>query len=521
MPDIRPSQSSWEVVDTLKRVWDVRVNYVPIRIAIGRSLLSGDTPNPSAANTDGRAIDMQQILSAGESDYAPLFRALITQRHKQVLSDDEFLQLLKAHIDHGFDLIREDSKTFKNSDDWVDYLIELTQTGLDQRKQEALPQPEIVASFSGLLTLTLGEDAKTGEPVTVEFNRRTNNYLAVAGKPGSGKTQFVKDLLVQLRRQSDYQVNFIFFDYSKGDVADDDKFIKATRAEVIKLPDASLPINPFSRVNVGSEMAIKMAAQEFSDTVRDIERNMGAVQGQFLYDAILTAFDVARGETLPYPDFHEVRKEVDYAYFNNNRKPDTLSEVIRQITDFQIFGKAKNKELWKTLTDKTVVVDLHGLTVLRELTVCLVLDAIHRELMAMPDSEVINGARAMRTIIVIDEAHHYLKDKKRNRILQRLIREIRSKGASVFLLSQSPDDYDQNEFNFAEMLEFIFVLQSSANASKFLQSALGITAQRAKPLLAEVANLKSGDAITKSFDETKREGFSHLKLRQFWRDFKK
>lgn len=65
MPDIRPSQSSWEIVDTLKRVWDVRVNYVPIRVAIGRSLLSGDTPDPAQYTDDGkRAIDTQQILSA-------------------------------------------------------------------------------------------------------------------------------------------------------------------------------------------------------------------------------------------------------------------------------------------------------------------------------------------------------------------------------------------------------------------------------------------------------------------------
>lgn len=405
-------------------------------------------------------------------------------------------------------------------DDWVDYLIELTQTGLDQRKLEALPTPQVVASFSGLLTLSLGEDAKTGESVQVEFNRRTNNYLAVAGKPGSGKTQFVKDILAQLRQQSDYNVSFIFFDYSKGDVADDERFVEATRAEIIKLPEENLPLNPFSRVNVGSEMAIKMAAQEFSDTVRDIERNMGAKQGQLLYDAILTAFEVARGESPPFPDFYEVRKELDYAYFNGNRQPDTLSEVIRQLTDFRIFGQAKEPSLWKSLSDKTVIVDLHGLTVLRELTVCLVLDAIHRELMAMPDTEVIDGARAMRTIIVIDEAHHYLRDKKRNRILQRLIREIRSKGASVFMLSQSPDDYEQSEFDFAEMLEFVFVLNSSANATKFLQKSLGVTTQRAKTLISEVANLKTGEGITKAFDEEKPGGYSHLKLRQFWRDFR-
>jgi len=157
-------------------------------------------------------------------------------------------------------------------------------------------------------------------------------------------------------------------------------------------------------------------------------------------------------------------------------------------------------ELWHTLSDRTVIVDLHGLTVLRELTVCLVLSAMHRELMAMPDTEVVNGARAMRTVIVVDEAHHYLRDKKRSRVLQRLIREIRSKGASVFLLSQSPDDYETDEFNFAELLEFVFILQSSASANKFLQSALGITAQRARALVAEVGNLTSGQGITKSFE---------------------
>lgn len=71
MPDIKPSISSWETVDTLKRVWDMRVNYVPIRIAIGRSLLSGDLPSPDNYLSDGRAIDTQQIFS-GEEPTTPL-----------------------------------------------------------------------------------------------------------------------------------------------------------------------------------------------------------------------------------------------------------------------------------------------------------------------------------------------------------------------------------------------------------------------------------------------------------------
>lgn len=524
MPDIRPAQASWDLIDTLRRNWDMRVNYVPIRIAIGRSLLSGDVIKAEDYPDDNkRAIDTQQIFGGGGADYASLFRALIVQRHGCSVGDDEFLPLLKAHVDHGFNLIRGDAETFRSSDDWVDYLIELTESGLEQRKREDAPNVEATAAFDGVLRLELGTDARSSEGVTVEFNRRTNNYLAVTGKPGSGKTQFVKDLLVQLRRNSDYKLNFVFFDYAKGDVAGDTKFIEAARAETIGLPHESLPVNPFSRVDVDSEMQVRLAAQEFSDTVRDIERGMGATQGQLLYDAITAAFADARNRTPPYPDFYRVRGELETLYRNANRKPDTLSEVLRQLTDFQLFARADAKDVWGTISSRTVVVDLHELTVLRELTVCLILTALHRELMRMPDTIVTDGARAMRTVIVIDEAHHFLKDKKRSRVLQRLIREIRSKGASVFLLSQSPDDYATEEFDFAELLEFVFVLQSSASsANKFLQSALGVSPQRARTLVAEINNLASGQGFTKQFDSShdgKRDAVAQLNLRQFWRDW--
>ncbi len=188
------------------------------------------------------------------------------------------------------------------------------------------------------------------------------------------------------------------------------------------------------------------------------------------------------------------------------------------MTDFQIFATAREKSAWANLTDKTVIVDLHGLTVLRELTVCLVLTSLYRELMAMPDSNVADGVHEMRTIIVIDEAHHFLKDKRRNAILERLIREIRSKGASVFLMSQSPDDYNQDDFDFTELLEFIFLLQSNAGATKFLQNAFGVSAPEAKKLSAEVSNLPTANAIGKSYDKKVKDKINRLRVRQFWRE---
>ncbi len=502
------------MIDTLKRVWNFRVNYAPIRLAIGRSLLSGDVPDFELRGEDGRAIDTQQIFSGGGTHYTPLFRALIVQRHNRVLSDDEFLHLLKAHVDHGFALIKNDTSGFKSEDDYVDYLVELTRKGLEQRTEESAPMIETTPAFGGLLNLQIGWENDAS--VSVEFNRRTNNYLAVTGKPGSGKTQFVKDLLAQIRRQSDYAVNFIFFDYAKGDVADDADFIEATKAEVVRLPDESLPINPFARVNVNSETAVKVAAQEFADLMESVEKRLGIVQKRRLNDAILGGFEMMHSEKTPFPDFEILRQEIDAQYFIiNNWKPDTLTEIVRQLTDFKVFAANDSAEMWNSLTNRTVVIDLHGLTVLREMTAFLVLNTLYRELMAMPDTQVSDGVREMRTIIVIDEAHHFLKDKKRNAILERLIREIRSKGASVFLMSQSPDDYDQDSFDFTELLEFIFLLQSNAGATKFLQNAFGLSLPQAKTLSAEVANLPTAFAVGKAFEKS---GAQTLRVRQFWRE---
>ncbi len=78
----------------------------------------------------------------------------------------------------------------------VDYLVELTRAGLEQRSQEAALHIEATPTFSGLLDLQIGWENERA--VGIEFNRRMNSYLAVTGKPRSGKTQFVKDLLVQI-----------------------------------------------------------------------------------------------------------------------------------------------------------------------------------------------------------------------------------------------------------------------------------------------------------------------------------
>jgi hypothetical protein len=84
--------------------------------------------------------------------------------------------------------------------------------------------------------------------------------------------------------------------------------------------------------------------------------------------------------------------------------------------------------------------------------------------------------------------------------LENTIREIRSKGASVMLLSQSPDDYDQAEFNYLELLEFVFVLNSNPSSHKFLEQAFGLNSNEAKKLMRDVTELGQGEAFGKGKD---------------------
>lgn len=112
-----------------------------------------------------------RFLAAAERITRRFFALSSCRRNRRALTDDEFLQLLKAHVDHGFQLIRNDTAGFKSEDDYVDYLVELTRAGLEQWTQEAAPQIETTPAFGGLLRLQIGWE--NDRKVSVEFNRRT------------------------------------------------------------------------------------------------------------------------------------------------------------------------------------------------------------------------------------------------------------------------------------------------------------------------------------------------------------
>jgi len=475
-----------------------------LRIAFSRSLqLRNNLQSGFIQNIKpSREIKRFEIeIPTFEQKDGLLFKSLLQQLYQRKLSDEEYEFLLLNHIEHGLDILDKETQKFSG----YEYLVAIAKKGIQDLKLEKkdfnVDETHITSGFHGVLSIRIGIEKESSNPYVINFNKtdeHNNNYVGIIGRPGSGKTYFVKYFLTQLRKVSSYRTHFIIFDYAKGDIANDDIFINNTKAQVFRVGKQPIPINIF-KVSEHSHQARRFAAERIVGIVKNVEANIGKVQEQNLYDAILSAYELTMHDKIPYPDFYLVKKELEKI----NSKPDSLTSVFRPLTEHNLFA-SRDMSVWDSIVDKTIVFDIHELPTLKDLSVFFILNELYRQLMILPDSKVdpSSKAREMRTVIVIDEAHHFLKNKKRVGILENLIREIRSKGASVILLSQSPDDYDQADFNFLEMLEFVFVLGCNPSSYKFLQQVFGLSPDYAKKLMQEVTILKQGEALGKGTNNT-------------------
>jgi DNA helicase HerA-like ATPase len=175
---------------------------------------------------------------------------------------------------------------------------------------------------------------------------------------------------------------------------------------------------------------------------------------------------------------------------------------MRDLAGFGLFWEHGSGEPpIRNLAETSLVIDLSNLHVLRELVAYVVIEQLYREMCALPDSAVAEPYREIRTILVIDEAHHYLGQD--NLFLQLILREGRSKGVAVFFASQSPADYAPRSsgFDYAEQIEFPLIFGCDAVSARRLRGLVGCSQRAASSLSSQIAHLKRFEFVTKT-DET-------------------
>lgn len=468
---------------------------------------------------DGAAVTQSQSFTGGEMK-RPTFvgedevflRTLLAHTYgRRDFNEEEFFSnrsIVKNHIDSGSALL---AKMFNETGNSGDALI-----------RRLVDEVEFAGRREQLgsgLDIFIGRTLLQRNELVMELNntaKHANSHLAIMGKPGVGKTQFLLKILTDIRIQSNFQTNFIYFDY-KGDVVDNARFLELARVQPFRLLQGgqSLPINPFILPDY-DEQTINVSAREKAESFASINSKLGVVQKGALTEAIRAAYAKRAGSATPYPDFPDVLEVALAAYDDDGKKDDSLIEVLRDMSDFDLFWRHGHEAApMERVSNRTMLIDVHAMPVLKELVGYLVIERLYKEMTTLPDSPVMEGRRTIRTILVIDEAHNYLGQK--NMFLQRIIREGRSKGVVVFFASQSPNDYQQKFFNFQELLEFAYIFQCDGVAPGSVQDILGCSARTARDLQTEIARLEPWQVISRSQEKT--EEFVKFTAEAFYKSY--
>lgn len=137
-------------------------------------------------------------------------------------------------------------------------------------------------------------------------------------------------------------------------------------------------------------------------------------------------------------------------------------QVFRDLTRFPLFSpQLAPKNFFERSWIIRLTSDLPDLVKVSIVT--LMTDALDRYLNSLPDAPVdAEGNRGLRITAMIDEAHRILGSKLPG--LSGLIRLSRSKGGSVILISQGPDDFSGVDDEFLDQMGLVGAFRSNADA---------------------------------------------------------
>jgi DNA sulfur modification protein DndE len=515
---IRISKQSEEIIDKLNNLYNFKYEGIIPRIAFAISIMNNkafEFSNNISLSADGRDFRDDRSLFGtiieGRSNY-PIFKAVLDQHYNKLLTEEEFSKLFRLHLDDGLMII---SKEIKNKDittgSHINYLMKQVKKGLDFQLN-VIPIFLTNSSqmkfneFKSPLYLTLGKDEK-GEKLTIcindlkEFDSRN---ITIAGMVGSGKTQLVKDIIYQIAVNTDTKLKYIYFDYKgEGNAEQLKPFLDKTKTQFVDILKDSLNFNPLSAINLDERQKV-FSIKSIVDTVSIFVPGIGIKQKNSL-QSVLTDLIESKGNN--YPNLAELSEALELYYLTSKQKPDSLTAIIKDLSS-GLFSDLQHENI----IDKNVYLNLPPALsdTLRQLCVFLLLRYFNFVFSSSNDSEPIDNIIPLKYVIIIDEAHVYLKNRNARKSLEDLLRVMRSKGVIIIMLTQGIEDFKTKDFDFASQVKLPICLNIQNKDFKLIKSYIGTP--RSEHKLQDVINmLESGKAIINLGDP------QLIEINQFWK----
>ncbi|MDR6340433.1 DNA sulfur modification protein DndE [Filimonas zeae] len=528
---IKISKRNSDIIDSLTSLYSFKSDGIIARIAFNYSLQLNKRfliDEETVFSSDGKEWRDDRALfgtSSDEKSYSPIYKALLDQHYNMNLSEDEFVKMFKKHLDFGLEKINQDLERKNMASGFhVIYLMLMVKNGLELVSENSpfvmsSKNKREIPSYNSVIELTLGQsDDNTDVKVRINDLKEFDSCnIAIAGMVGSGKTELVKDILYQISLKTKHELKFIFFDYKgEGDPTRLKSFFESTHCKMIDLTKAPFELNPLSFVNLKDERARAFNIKSFVDFICTIATQLGASQKHILQTIITNCFDRLQNKNLIdsnqnelHPTLADVFNALQDYNEENERSPDSLDAIISDLATniFQSSGLSYEKIYEQSLY---INLPLELSDTLRQLCVFLTLKYLLAEFSSTNDTEPSEDRiKPLRFVIVIDEAHVYLKNKNASKALEDILRILRSKGVVVIMLTQGVEDYKTKNFDFASQIKIPVCLNINNKDYKLIEAFIGTP--RSKQKLREViSNLESQKAVINIAEP------QVIKINQFW-----
>ena len=316
----------------------------------------------------------------------------------------------------------------------------------DTRKLSAPRDSSISAvdNAQTLLPVLLGVTAQ-GLPIYYDPQKKghlVENYnVMITGSSGKGKTQLVKTLVSEIRRQ---EKKVVMLDF-KNDYSPDSGFLKEAGLSVKHVAFEGLPYNPLipspiedptspdrsEVINISQHIAgitsilgkcFQLGAQQqasLKDVIRECFRDNG----------IPTNGMVLNSDSFKFPDFNDVGEKLRV---NNPLAYNRLDPLF----DLGIFQAESSQLRFQASLEDSFVLNVSSISSepIKDALAQIFILSSHAYFNALPHTSTLN------ILFVFDEAHRVLESEN----LARFVRECRAYGVGVVLSSQYPSDFQKD-----------------------------------------------------------------------------
>lgn len=366
--------------------------------------------------------------------------------------------------------------------------------GVDQDAAEAVGKGVILE-----IGTTIGGFRPRDLLLNISDTRLNQLNIGVVGDLGTGKTQLLKSIIVQIASSAPenrgHPPRFLIFDY-KRDYSSDD-FVAATGARVV-LPHR-IPLNLFDTRTSGHAPAPWFDRfRFFADVLGKIYSGIGPVQRDKLKRAVKEAYDASA------PGIRPTLREVHTAYHGIvEGKPDSPMSIIGDMLDMEIFEEDQTKIIpFDSFLDGVVVIALDALGQddhSKNMLVAVMLNMFYENMLRTPKRPFVGHDPQLRVIdsyLLVDEADNIMRYEFD--VLRKLLLQGREFGTGVILASQYLRHFKAGGTDYREPLLTWFI-HKVPNVTSSELSALGLSTTAAE-MVERIKGLGNHQCLYKSFD---------------------